>query len=126
MSDLLMRTAKVRAVKGFEERFPGAYDDQAFLAKFYLQSAIYVSSQVWSDYRLHEASCMARLMRDDGYHEARSRFLHWFEAYLNDRPEYRDAAVMRALRRALLPYRYPQFGPPIRLADRILRKLSRA
>jgi glycosyltransferase involved in cell wall biosynthesis len=126
ISDLLMRTAKVRAVNGFEDRFAGAYDDQAFLTKFYLRSAIYVSSQVWSDYRLHDRSCMATLIREGGYHEARNRFLSWFEQYLMDRPEYQDAAVMTALRHALLPYRYPHLNLPIRIARKIRRKLSGA
>ncbi len=126
MSDLLMRTAKVRAVNGFEDHFTGAYDDQAFLTKFYLRSAIYVSSRIWSDYRLHDRSCMATLIREGGYHDARSRFLHWFERYLMERPEFQDPAVMAALRRSLLPYRYSRLGPPIRLATKILRKLGAA
>lgn len=126
MSDVLMRTESVRAVNGFEDQFSGAYDDQAFLTKFYLRSAIYVSGQVWSDYRLHDRSCMATLIREGGYHEARSRFLNWLEQYLMDRPEYQDTAVMAALRRALLPYRYPYLGPAIRLAGKVRRKLSPA
>jgi glycosyltransferase involved in cell wall biosynthesis len=126
MSDLLMRTESVRAVNGFEDQFTGAYDDQAFLTKFYLRSAIYVSSRVWSDYRLHDRSCMATLIREGGYHEARSHFLNWLERYLIDRPEYQDTAVMAALRRALLPYRYPYLVPAIRLAGKVRRKLSPA
>jgi glycosyltransferase involved in cell wall biosynthesis len=126
MSDLLMRTESVRAVNGFEDQFTGAYDDQAFLTKFYFRSAIYVSSQIWSDYRLHDHSCMATLITEGGYHEARSRFLSWFEQYLMDRPEYQDPAVMAALRRGLLPYRYPYLGPALRLAGKVRRKLSPA
>jgi glycosyltransferase involved in cell wall biosynthesis len=126
MSDLLMRTASVRSVNGFEDRFAAAYDDQAFLTKFYLQSAIYVSSKVWSDYRLHDRSCMATLLKEGGYHAARSRFLNWFEGYLNDRPERQEAAVMAALRRALLPYRYPYLRPAMRLAGKVRRVLSPA
>jgi glycosyltransferase involved in cell wall biosynthesis len=126
MSDLLMRTESVHAVNGFEDQFTGAYDDQAFLAKFYLRSVIYVSSRVWSDYRLHDRSCMATLIREGGYHEARSHFLNWFEQYLMDRPECQDAAVMAALRRVLLPYRYPYLGPAIRLAGKVRRKFCPA
>jgi glycosyltransferase involved in cell wall biosynthesis len=126
ISDLLMRAAKVRAAGGFEDQFTGAFDDQAFLTKFYLRSAIYVSSRVWSDYRLHDASCMATLVREGGYHGARSKFLHWFERYLTDDPEFRNPDIIAALRRALLPYRCPPLGPPIRLAGKILRRFSRA
>jgi glycosyltransferase involved in cell wall biosynthesis len=126
MSDLLMRAATVRDVGGFEDEFTGAYDDQAFLAKFYRQSPIYVSSEVWSDYRLHDRSCMATLRNEGGYHLARSRFLHWFERYLRESSEVPAPAVAAALRRALLPYRYPPLGPPIRLARRVFRKLAPA
>jgi glycosyltransferase involved in cell wall biosynthesis len=124
MSDLLIRTASVRAVNAFEDEFHGAYDDQAFLAKFYLHSTIYVSSTVWSDYRLHDGSCMATLMREGGYHDIRHRFLLWFGDYLARRPEAQSPIVTAALRRALFPYDHPLAAVPGRIGRKVLRTFA--
>jgi glycosyltransferase involved in cell wall biosynthesis/peptidoglycan/xylan/chitin deacetylase (PgdA/CDA1 family) len=104
MSDLLFRRSAILAVGGFEERFRGAYEDQAFLAKLYLNSALIVTNTVWSDYRLHENSCMARLSQAGGYHETRRAFLEWFERYLAARGDS-DPKIAAALAQALRPYR---------------------
>lgn len=126
MSDLLIRTAAIRAVNGFEPRFRSAYEDQAFLAKLYLQSTLFVSGRVWSDYRLHDGSCMAQVTREGRYREVRADFLEWFERYLASTPEKQYSAVTAALDRSLLPYRHPAFARRIRLAGKLLRRLQRA
>lgn len=105
MSDLLFRRSSLLAVGGFEEAFRGAYEDQALLAKFYLESTLYVTSAVWSDYRLHPGSCMAKVRRDGTYDNARRSFLEWFERHLADSRFRNDVRVRRALLRALRPYR---------------------
>ncbi len=74
MSDLLLRRSAVERVGGFEEAFTGAYEDQAFLAKFYLASTLYFSDETWSDYRLHENSCMAQVGRNGTYDERGALF----------------------------------------------------
>jgi peptidoglycan/xylan/chitin deacetylase (PgdA/CDA1 family)/glycosyltransferase involved in cell wall biosynthesis len=102
MSDLLFRRSSLAAIGGFEEAFAGAYEDQAMLAKFYLQSSIYVSGAVWSDYRLHADSCMSQVKRNGSYHQARRSFLTWFERYLTGSRNRDDERIQRALTRALL------------------------
>lgn len=101
MSDLMFRKRAIVAAGGFEERFTGAYEDQAFLAKFYLGSTLYLTDSLWSDYRIHPESCMARTHRDGSYDQARRSFLQWFETYLAGTPHCDNRAIARALDRAL-------------------------
>lgn len=105
MSDLLFRRPSIDAVGGFEDRFTGAYEDQAFLAKFYLKGRLYFSDTVWSDYRLHAQSCMAQVRRAGRYHNSRCAFLEWFQRYLAESEPEADSRVRSAVEEALRPYR---------------------
>jgi peptidoglycan/xylan/chitin deacetylase (PgdA/CDA1 family)/glycosyltransferase involved in cell wall biosynthesis len=105
MSDLMFRRESIDVAGGFEETFRGAYEDQVFLAKFYLRSTIYFTDAVWSDYRLHARSCMAAVARTGAYRDVRRAFLDWFEVHLSSSPRAGDANIRRALDRARRPYR---------------------
>jgi glycosyltransferase involved in cell wall biosynthesis/peptidoglycan/xylan/chitin deacetylase (PgdA/CDA1 family) len=104
MSDLLFRRSTILDVGGFEEAFRGAYEDQAFLAKFYLNSTLYLTRTVWSDYRIHPASCMAKVVREGAYDDVRRSFLIWFETYLAGSRFRDDRRIRRALAKALRRY----------------------
>jgi glycosyltransferase involved in cell wall biosynthesis/peptidoglycan/xylan/chitin deacetylase (PgdA/CDA1 family) len=103
MSDLLFRRKSIDRVHGFEEAFRGAYEDQAFLSKYYLHSTLYFTANVWSDYRLHPDSCMARLS-PGAYSTTRGDFLAWFRNYVLTSPYRADATILKALERALWRY----------------------
>lgn len=105
-SDLLLRTTVVKDVGGFEVHFSGLYEDQAFLAKLYLKTPIYIASDIWLKYRRHEKSCMA-LTVAGRYHDVRQYFLLWLERYVATMPEL-DDRVVPAIHRALRRYRQPQ------------------
>jgi glycosyltransferase involved in cell wall biosynthesis len=129
-SDLLLRGDLVKAIGGFEEHFTGPrqmYEDQAFLAKLYLEAPVYFSSKVWLNYRQHADSCVATVKRDGRYDEVRQYFLAWFEEYLKTRAARSSAPVGRCLRRALWPYRHPRLHlfvmPCANLIERVRRKL---
>lgn len=101
--DLLVRRTVFETLGGFETRFHGLYEDQAFLFKVVLRYPIYVSSQVWILYRQHSASCISRTTRTD-YWRLQGTFLRWLQgevATLGD-PHVLDA-VRRARRK--IPYR---------------------
>ena len=105
-SDLMLRRETLLQVQGFEEHFTGPlqlYEDQAFLAKFYLSASVYTSSATWLLYRLHVDSCVAKVKRDGDYHDVRRYFLKWLDGYLASRG-VADPAILDALRRARRPY----------------------
>jgi glycosyltransferase involved in cell wall biosynthesis len=129
-SDLLVRGDLVKAIGGFEEHFTGPrqmYEDQAFLAKLYLEAPVYFSSKVWLNYRQHPESCVATVKRDGRYDEVRQYFLVWFEAYLTSRGTRSSAPVRRRLRQAMWPYRHPRLHlfvmPCANLIGRLRRKV---
>ncbi|MEA3057960.1 MAG: hypothetical protein QOF34_775, partial [Sphingomonadales bacterium] len=127
-SDLMVRRAAAVALGGFEESFTGAlqmYEDQAFLAKLYLERAVYFDERCWLNYRRHDASCVSTVSRAGRYDEVRHHFLEWLAKYLAQKPHLQGPAVMTALNRALLPYRHPHLGRPLRAAGKLLRKIAR-
>jgi glycosyltransferase involved in cell wall biosynthesis len=128
-SDLLLRCDLVKSIGGFEEHFTGPrqmYEDQAFLAKLYLEAPVYFSSKIWLKYRQHPDSCVATVKSDGRYDEVRQYFLEWFDGYLRTRAAPSSAPVGRYLRRALWPYRHPRLrlvvAPCVNLIKRLRRK----
>jgi glycosyltransferase involved in cell wall biosynthesis len=108
-SDLMLRREILLQVRGFEEQFVGLYhlyEDQAFLAKVYLVSPVYISSAMWLLYRQHSDSCVASVKREGKHHAVRRYFLVWLARYLADR-RVADPAILDALKRAQRPYKYP-------------------
>jgi len=127
-SDLFMRRAAIAAVGGFEECFTGAnqlYEDQGFLAKLYLSSPVYFSSQVWLSYRQHDDSCVAEVTRTGQYHDVRRYFLDWFAVYLATQPRC-SRRVRSALYRARWRYIHPQLFRALDLAQTTARRAGRA
>lgn len=118
MNTVLVRASVVREVGGWEEQFRTAYEDQALLAKLYLETPAYVASACWDRYRQRADSCMALELSAEGYHEHRRRFLEWFEGYLRARG-LAGSECWSELQRALRRYRRP-------LRDRLARLTRRA
>lgn len=107
MSALLVRREAIDRIGGFEDYFPGMYDDQAFLTKIYLNEAVLISDRWWDRYRQHPDSTCAVSYREGTYQEERRRFLEWFASYLK-KEGYPNLAVRLALWKALWPHRYPR------------------
>ena len=132
MSDLMFRRLAIEEAGSFEEAFTGAYEDQAFLAKFYLNSSMLVTDSVWSDYRLHGESCMAKVKQDGSYSQARIAFLKWFDIHLEKVGYPKDDARRLAVRRALQAHETrglreilaeSALGPVVRAGKARLREL---
>jgi glycosyltransferase involved in cell wall biosynthesis len=107
-SSVLVRRAVLEAIGGFEEEFPGMYEDQAFLVKIYHHTPVWVSGRCWDRYRRHAGQIMNATSRA-GYHTARERFLRWYADYLRS-TSIDDPGIHRALQRALWPYQHPQLA----------------
>lgn len=106
-SGILVRRSVVDAVGGFEERFRGLYEDQAFCAKVCLSAPVYVSSRCWYVYRQHPNS-WCRVARGRGEQRiARGAFLDWLGTYLLEQG-ITDQRVWRALERERWLYRHPR------------------
>jgi glycosyltransferase involved in cell wall biosynthesis len=122
----LLRRDAYEEAGGFEETFPGLYEDQAFFAKLYLTSATYVSSRLWARYRRHEGNEGRRRFSYIHYYRERRAFLEWLVKYLGDAPV--DVAVRGSLAaelgrarhpyRAALAARLRSPAPPVRPSPR--------
>lgn len=121
-SGLIVRRSVLDRVGGFEEEFRDMYEDQAFLAKVYLQVPVFVASSCWDRYRLHEGSCVATSNRAGTYHAIRRSFLLWLERYLA-KEGVRDAQIWKALDRATWPYRHPALNKLILVISAVRHKL---
>jgi glycosyltransferase involved in cell wall biosynthesis len=124
-SDLMMRRSAVQDVGAFEARFTGPlqmYEDQAFLAKFYLEKTIYVASRLWLDYRIHPRSFVWRARHDGRYGEVRRHFLEWLSQYLEQKQGYQAPTIAAAVQGALKKARTPRPGDVVRKAMSKLKK----
>jgi glycosyltransferase involved in cell wall biosynthesis len=127
-SDLIVRRVVVDQVGGFEESFGGIYqmyEDQAFLAKIYLTTPVFVSGRCWTRYRQSLSACTPATRDSGAYLEVRRFFLDYLERYLRDQGNI-DPLIWRALERARWPYRHPRLSKITGLYRRGLRRLRRS
>lgn len=78
----MIRRSAIDAVGGFDERFRGMFEDQAFFAKIYLQKPVYFSTRVWLKYRRHAGSCSETAIREGNLPQYRRFFFDWLDEYL--------------------------------------------
>ena len=94
---VLVRTSVARRLNGFEDTFPGIYDDQVFYAKLALEEKIYVSLDCVARYRQHPTSCCAQARKSSTIQEqGRDAFELWLSHYrarLEQEPAFALTAV---------------------------------
>jgi glycosyltransferase involved in cell wall biosynthesis len=106
---ILIRKAVVEAVGGFEESFRGMFEDQAFLAKVFLKTPIFVESGCWDKYRQHpQSTCYVAQSSGEYSLSPRSisrlNYLNWLRSYLS-KQEVKNFQVLFALWQAFIPYK---------------------
>lgn len=86
-SNVMIRRHTCIDCGGFEESFPGMYEDQVFFAKLGLEYGVVVVPRRWARYRQHPHSITATAARPDTLtrNVARRRFLRWLRDYCRDR-----------------------------------------
>jgi glycosyltransferase involved in cell wall biosynthesis len=116
LHDILVRREAVTTVGGYENSFPGMYEDQVFHAKLCLKFPAYISDRCWCRYRQHsEAHTFQTHDTKNGYFQARKTFLTWLAAYSSQQSQ---TEIYQIVDRELWHYRYP-------LLSRIMSRLHR-
>jgi glycosyltransferase involved in cell wall biosynthesis len=94
-SNFMVRRSAYEACGGFEESFPGMYDDQVFLAKLGLENDVCVVPRCWDRYRQHANSLSAQAQMSASEQIVRRRFLLWLQQYCQEKgtswPEVSEA-----------------------------------
>lgn len=106
ISGMLVRRQVIEGVGGFEDKFRGLYEDQAFCAKVCLQFPVFVASNWWYKYRQHPKSCCAIAEKTNKEHSARRIFLNWLEKYLSSKG-FKSTEAWNILQKELWPYHHP-------------------
>jgi glycosyltransferase involved in cell wall biosynthesis len=119
---LLVGRELMERIGGFEETFPGLYEDQVIFAKICIESPIFVHNKCLAKYRRHPDSLCAvaaktTANKNGQYHSSRLQFLSWLESYLLIKG-IRDAKVWWVLKNELLPYRHPALYRLIRVTPK--------
>ncbi|HEX5734493.1 MAG TPA: glycosyltransferase [Blastocatellia bacterium] len=105
----LVRREAIETVGGYEERFRGLYEDQAFYAKVCLKAPVFISDGCWYKYRKHPDSCCAVAESLGRHHAERLLLLNWLESYLSENA-IKDKGVWQSLRRAQWTCRFPKLS----------------
>jgi glycosyltransferase involved in cell wall biosynthesis len=123
-SNIMVRPEIIERIDGFEDSWTGMYqlfEDQAFLAKVYANTTVYVSGEHWHKYRQHADSCVSRVHAAGQYHAVRLFFLNWLQEYLSTQG-IKDPEVWKALERALWPYSHPILSRLSRYGQHLIRR----
>lgn len=116
LHDILVKRETVTTIGGYENSFPGMYEDQVFHAKLSLNFPTYVTDRCWCLYRQHPEACTFKTHdTDKGYFTARKTFLIWLQGYLQ---QVGNTEVLPTVRQELWHYQYP-------VLSRITSHLSR-
>lgn len=121
---LLVRREIVEQVGGFEERFRGLYEDQAFVAKICLKAPVFASSRCWCRYRQHPNSACSLADRAGQTQVARHTFLNWINTYISAH-RITDSELQQALEQELWPHRHPYLSTVVGGARYAARQFGR-
>ncbi len=99
-SSMLVRREVAEAIGGWEEGFPGMYDDQVFVAKLNLRAPVLASNHCWIRYRRHPDSCYSVAKANGSRRQARITYLRWIKEHLV-RERLRDSELWQIAEREL-------------------------
>ncbi len=104
MSNIMLKRETIESAGGFEDAFTSMHEDQAFLAKVYLGSPVYISASCWDLYRQHRESCHQIAEKKGKQESAELFYLEWLENYL-EKEGITDQGVRDALNNRLWNFR---------------------
>jgi glycosyltransferase involved in cell wall biosynthesis len=103
---IILRREAIERAGGFEDRFTGMFDDQAFYAKVMLTERVLVATERWDRYRRHPASLYSTAKRAGTVRADRLAYLAWLRDYVESR-RLTSTVPRDAVRRAAWITRYP-------------------
>lgn len=106
---LTVRRNAIIDVGGFEDSFPGAYEDQVIYAKLLLNCSAVATDDCLDLYRQHGQSMSARSRNRETEAAERRRFLEWLSSYL-DREHVSDRELWNALNVAKWRLEHPSLN----------------
>lgn len=106
---IILRREAIERAGGFEDRFTGMFDDQAFYAKVMLAERVLVATERWDRYRRHPSSLYSTAKRAGTVRTDRLAYLAWLRDYLASLRLTSDAPRV-AVRRAAWMTRYPRLA----------------
>jgi len=106
---IILRRDAIERAGGFEDRFTGMFDDQAFYAKVMLNEPVLVATERWDKYRRHPTSLYSTAKRAGTVRADRLAYLAWLRDYLNSL-HLTSTVADDAVRRAAWITRYPRFA----------------
>ena len=121
-SNVMVRRAAADRVGGFEDSFPGMYEDQVFFAKLCLQFPVFVSNNTWDKYRIHPDSCCTQAKVADQSATAQRKYLNWLDGYLSTQDAPHD--VRDAVKSELAKLNPSLFQRVLRRARVVRRRLA--
>jgi glycosyltransferase involved in cell wall biosynthesis len=122
-SGVMIRTAVLREIGGFEDEFRGMYEDQAFCAKVCLRWPVLTTGSCGYRYRQHEGSSSARADGSGQYEFGREAFLCWLDAYLVAQG-MEAGLVAKAVQRELWWLQHPRLQRFARRLRRVRQRLA--
>jgi glycosyltransferase involved in cell wall biosynthesis len=118
---ILVRRSAIDASGGFDDSFPGLYEDQTLYARLGLRFPMLAGDQVLDRYRQHEESMTAAASRSRE-NATRARFLAWLENEMSA-AGVADGALTATIARERRRLEYPRLARIIRLVRRAARRL---
>ena len=123
-SNFLVRRETAKQVGGFEEQFRSLFEDQAFLAKVFLQSHVFVTRECWDRYRRHADSCVSTAAREGTKYSAGLKYFRWLKDYLSSH-RVEDPELWTALRKKRSRYRYNRAQQHLRRFSGVMKRLAK-
>lgn len=106
MSNIMLRKDILIYLGGYEDVFNGMHEDQAVLAKFFVNSKVYIANTCWDLYRQHQDSCFHTALASGQKRSREIFFLEWLEKYILAQ-NINNPYLLKAIRDKKFRYQYP-------------------
>jgi glycosyltransferase involved in cell wall biosynthesis len=101
---IIVKKEALDSCGGFDNSFPGMYEDQVLLVKLYLSERVYISSGCHNRYRQRHDSLLHTSLSSDNYVRDRLYFLQWLQLYLAAQ-RITDPRITKSVQHAILTYK---------------------